>query len=80
MTMVFQHADEALNMQSTMRETLLGLPLRKPLTAERATQLAGELFDMDEVGELLGRKVRMLSGGQKQRLNLLRAWPWTQTS
>jgi peptide/nickel transport system ATP-binding protein len=73
MTMVFQHADEALNMHSTMRETLLGLPLRGPLTPERMTRLAGELFDSDEVGELMDKKVRMLSGGQKQRLNLLRA-------
>jgi ABC-type dipeptide/oligopeptide/nickel transport system ATPase subunit len=73
MTMVFQHADEALNVHSTMRETLLGLPLRHPLSPEGMTRLAGELFDSDEVGELLGKKVRMLSGGQKQRLNLLRA-------
>jgi len=73
MTMVFQHADEALNLHSTMRETLLGLPVREPLTTERMTRLAGELFDGDEVGDLLGKKVRMLSGGQKQRLNLLRA-------
>jgi peptide/nickel transport system ATP-binding protein len=73
MTMVFQHADEALNMHSTMRETLTGLPLREPLTTDRMARLAAELFDAGEVGELLGKKVYMLSGGQKQRLNLLRA-------
>lgn len=73
MTMVFQHADEALNIHSTMRETLLGLPVRRPLDTERMTRLAAELFDSDEVEELLDKKVRMLSGGQKQRLNLLRA-------
>ncbi len=60
-------------MHSTMRETLMGLPLREPLTTDRMARLAAELFDADEVGELLGKKVYMLSGGQKQRLNLLRA-------
>jgi peptide/nickel transport system ATP-binding protein len=73
MTMVFQHADEALNLHSTMRETLLGLPTRRPQTAEAIVALAGELFDADEIQDLLGKKVRMLSGGQKQRLNLLRS-------
>jgi len=72
MTMVFQHADEALNMQSTMRETLLGLPLRTPLTSEGLARLVGELFDGGEAGDVAGKKIRFLSGGQKQRLNLLR--------
>jgi peptide/nickel transport system ATP-binding protein len=72
MTMVFQHADEALNMQSTMRETLLGLPLRNPLTSEGLARLVGELFDGSEGGDVAGKKIRFLSGGQKQRLNLLR--------
>jgi ABC-type dipeptide/oligopeptide/nickel transport system ATPase subunit len=72
MTMVFQHADEALNLQSTMRETFLGLPTRRPLTPDAIVTLAGELFDEDEIRELLPKKVRFLSGGQKQRLNLLR--------
>lgn len=73
MTMVFQHADEALNMQSTMRETLLGLPLRKPLDTDGIARLVGDLFDTAEAGEVLGKRVRFLSGGQKQRLNLLRS-------
>jgi energy-coupling factor transporter ATP-binding protein EcfA2 len=72
MTMVFQHADEALNMQSTMRETLLGLPLRTPLTSQGLVRLVGELFEGGEAGGLLGKKICFLSGGQKQRLNLLR--------
>jgi peptide/nickel transport system ATP-binding protein len=72
MTMVFQHADEALNMHSTMRETLLGLPLRRPLTSQGFFRLIGELFEGGEAGDLLGKKIRFLSGGQKQRLNLLR--------
>lgn len=72
MTMVFQHADESLNMQSTMRETFIGLPTRHPLTTEAIIALAGELFDEEEIRVLLPKKVRLLSGGQKQRLNLLR--------
>jgi peptide/nickel transport system ATP-binding protein len=72
MTMVFQHADEALNMHSTMRETLLGLPLRKPLTPQGFVRLVDDLFEGPEAGNLLGKKIRYLSGGQKQRLNLLR--------
>jgi ABC-type dipeptide/oligopeptide/nickel transport system ATPase subunit len=71
--MVFQHADEALNMQSTMRETLLGLPLRRPLNAEGIARLVGDLFDPNEAAEVLGKRIRFLSGGQKQRLNLLRS-------
>lgn len=72
MTMVFQHADEALNMHSTMRETLLGLPLREPLTSKGLSRLIGDLFDGSEAGDLLDKSIRLLSGGQKQRLNLLR--------
>jgi peptide/nickel transport system ATP-binding protein len=72
MTMVFQHADEALNPHSTMKQTLFGLPTRTPLTAGAVVALAGELFDEDELQDLFSKKIRMLSGGQKQRLNLLR--------
>ena len=72
MTMVFQHADEALNLHSKMQETLAGLPTRRPLTPAAIVALAGELFDADEIKEILTKRVRLLSGGQKQRLNLLR--------
>ncbi len=72
MTMVFQHADEALNLHSTMRGTLRALPLRKPLTTQSLLALVGELFDSGESADLLGKRIRFLSGGQKQRLNLLR--------
>lgn len=72
MTMVFQHADEALNLQSTMREAFQGLPTRRPLVPDAIVALAGELFDEEEIRDLLPKKVRFLSGGQKQRLNLLR--------
>jgi ABC-type glutathione transport system ATPase component len=74
MTMVFQHADEALNMHSTVEETLRGLPLRGTTFPVKIENGLGELFDPDTIGILLKKKVWMLSGGQKQRLNLLRSF------
>ncbi len=73
MTMVFQHADEALNPHSTVEETFHGLPSRKKQTREDITNTLRELFDPEDVTEeFLKKEVRLLSGGQKQRLNLLR--------
>ena len=73
MTMVFQHADEALNPHSTVEETFHGLPSRKKQMREDITRTLRELFDPEDVTEeFLKKEVRLLSGGQKQRLNLLR--------
>lgn len=73
MTMVFQHADEALNPRSTVEETFAGLPSRKKQTREDVVRTLRELFDPEDVTEeFLKKEVRLLSGGQKQRLNLLR--------
>ena len=66
MTMVFQHADEALNMNTSVGHTLA--QLRVP-GVEAALEM---LFDAGSVPALMRRKVWMLSGGQKQRLNLVR--------
>jgi peptide/nickel transport system ATP-binding protein len=74
MTMAFQHADEALNPNASVEDTLKLLPvpaLHLPGGVHSALSL---LFDEDEIPGLLGRKVWQLSGGQKQRLNLLRAF------
>ncbi|MBN1309292.1 MAG: ATP-binding cassette domain-containing protein [Chitinispirillaceae bacterium] len=71
--MVFQHADESLNLASTVRETFKGLPLKKRLSESALVNYLGELFDGRPVtGSFLRKKVAHLSGGQKQRLNLLR--------
>ena len=70
MTMVFQHADEALNLRGTVRETLLGLPVRLP--EEEIVREVRNFFGT-AAAEFLDRKVGTLSGGQKQRLNLLRS-------
>jgi peptide/nickel transport system ATP-binding protein len=73
MTMVFQHADEALNPHSTVEETFSGLPSREKQTREDVVRTLRELFDPEDVtADFLKKEVRLLSGGQKQRLNLLR--------
>jgi ABC-type multidrug transport system ATPase subunit len=72
LTMVFQHADEALNMHSSVGETLAQLPVPGGATDEKIVQHLCELFDRESVGSLLRKKIWMLSGGQKQRLNLVR--------
>jgi ABC-type dipeptide/oligopeptide/nickel transport system ATPase subunit len=70
--MVFQHADESLNLAASVRETFEGLPLAQKLDPDRLSQVLAELFDGKITSAFLGKKVAMLSGGQKQRLNLLR--------
>jgi peptide/nickel transport system ATP-binding protein len=73
MTMVFQHADEALNAHSTVMETFQGLPSEKRITEEDVRRTLGELYDFAISDEFMNKQVNTLSGGQKQRLNLLRS-------
>ncbi len=70
--MVFQHADEALNLQARVKETFKGLPLREKLTISTLKLRLEELFEDEITDTFLNKKVFFLSGGQKQRLNLLR--------
>ncbi|MBI5471273.1 MAG: ATP-binding cassette domain-containing protein [Ignavibacteriae bacterium] len=72
MTMVFQHADEALNPESTVKGVLAALPSSRGQGEAYFMNLLRELFDVDE--RFLRKKVKHLSGGQKQRLNLLRGF------
>jgi ABC-type glutathione transport system ATPase component len=74
MTMAFQHADEALNLRSTVEETLRLLPIAPLRTGGGIRDALGRLFDAEEIARLRKRMVWQLSGGQKQRLNLLRAF------
>jgi ABC-type glutathione transport system ATPase component len=71
--MVFQHADESLNLAATVQETFAGLPLARKLSPDRLRDVLGELFEDTVTSAILTKKVSMLSGGQKQRLNLLRS-------
>lgn len=72
-SMVFQHADEALNLQAVVREVFDGLPLGRRMRAEQLRQRLGELFEGGINDAFLRKRVALLSGGQKQRLNLLRS-------
>jgi peptide/nickel transport system ATP-binding protein len=72
--MVFQHADEALDLSSRVRELFRGLPLKNALHTPEIKATLSHLFDSDEITDgFLARKLRFLSGGQKQRLNLIRS-------
>ncbi len=70
--MVFQHADEALNVQARVREIFRGLPLRNRLGRDGVRANLGLLFDTEITDAFLAKRIGYLSGGQKQRLNLLR--------
>jgi peptide/nickel transport system ATP-binding protein len=70
--MVFQHADEALDLEARVRETFAGLPLTEKLVGDRLQATLAELFEGGVSESFLDKKVKYLSGGQKQRLNLLR--------
>lgn len=71
MVMTFQHADEALNQNSTMIGTLSGLPVK--LSEAEIRKMMLKLFGGDLRSRFLKTKVKYLSGGQKQKLNLLRS-------
>lgn len=70
--MVFQHADEALNLNASVEEVFAGLPSKTPITAEFIREQLKRLFDFKIDESFLNKPVKLLSGGQKQRLNLLR--------
>ena len=71
MTLVFQHADEALNAESTVKETFTALPSLRRKSDDDIRRILAGLFD-DVPADFLDKRVKHLSGGQKQRLNLLR--------
>ncbi len=71
--MVFQHADEALNLNARVRDVFKGLPLPGKMNSQRLIQQLQWIFNMPIDAGFLKRKISSLSGGQKQRLNLLRS-------
>ncbi len=73
LAMVFQHADEALNLQARVRDIFKGLPNVKFRNDRQISDVLQEVFEWDLPQAFLQQKVAYLSGGQKQRLNLLRA-------
>jgi ABC-type dipeptide/oligopeptide/nickel transport system ATPase subunit len=70
--MVFQHADEALNLNSKVKDAFKGLPLRIKLSQNQLLDNLKLVFDSTLSPSFLSKKISYLSGGQKQRLNLLR--------
>jgi len=70
--LVFQHADEALNLQSTVYQTFTGLPLSSGLSQKNLLAALQKIFDEPLTAAFLKRKIGTLSGGQKQRLNIMR--------
>jgi energy-coupling factor transport system ATP-binding protein len=66
--MIFQHADESLNMESTVEEAFKGLKINKSIASVLST-----LFEYYNEPAFLKKKIAFLSGGQKQRLNILRS-------
>ncbi|HID38367.1 MAG TPA: ATP-binding cassette domain-containing protein [Calditrichaeota bacterium] len=69
--MVFQHADEALNLQAKVSSVFNGLPLPKKLSNQDKIDLLNTLFSGEINADFLNKRIGLLSGGQKQRLNLL---------
>ncbi|MBM3261975.1 MAG: ATP-binding cassette domain-containing protein [candidate division Zixibacteria bacterium] len=71
-SMVFQHADEALNLNARAGDIFAGLPHARTLTPTRVRAMLNPYFPFEIDDAFLNRPIRFLSGGQKQRLNLLR--------
>ncbi len=72
--LVFQHADEALNLNSSVYEVFSGLPLKETLEREKLKEFLHYNFDLNPTDSFLSKKVKYLSGGQKQRINLARTF------
>lgn len=70
--MVFQHADEALNLNARVRDIFSGLPYPEKITPAYVHSKLEEYFPSEVDDAFLNRPIKYLSGGQKQRLNLLR--------
>ncbi|HED09880.1 MAG TPA: ATP-binding cassette domain-containing protein [Caldithrix abyssi] len=73
-TMVFQHADEALNRQLTVEEVFKVLSEKRTVHRQKLLRRLREWFGGRTAEAFLHRPVKYLSGGQKQRLNLLRGF------
>jgi len=72
MGMVFQHADEALNLNAMVKDIFAGLPYPEHITSDYVHRKLEEHFPLEVDYSFLNRPIKYLSGGQKQRLNLLR--------
>ncbi len=71
--MVFQHADESLNMKATVWQTFAALPLKPKPNKERLFEELKPVFPEMQTPSFLNKRLDTLSGGQKQRINLMRS-------
>ena len=72
--MVFQHADEALNLNARVRDVFSGLPRNKRPDSQQLAQYLSFYFENYPGEQFTNQKIINLSGGQKQRLNLIRTF------
>jgi len=72
-SMIFQHADEALNQNATVLEIFMALPNYRKVDKTTVLNKVQELFDTRVPESFLDKKIKFLSGGQKQRINILRS-------
>ncbi len=72
-SMVFQHADEALNQNATVLEIFKALSEKRKVNPAKVLRRIQELFDVELKPSFLKKKIKLLSGGQKQRINILRS-------
>jgi len=73
MSMVFQHADEALNLSGKVKDIFRGLPIPERSDRGFIKSTLETVFEKNLPPSFLDMPVAYLSGGQKQRLNLIRA-------
>ena len=72
-SMVFQHADESLNLKANIYQTFAALPLDKKLTPSALAAILDPVFADKVDTSFLRKKLMELSGGQKQRINIMRS-------
>ncbi len=73
LSMVFQHADESLNLKADIYQTFAALPLIKIPTPDTLAALLDPIFAEKVDAAFLKKKLFELSGGQKQRINIMRS-------
>ena len=73
LSMVFQHADESLNLRANIYQTFAALPLARKLTPAALVAILDPVFAEKVDAAFLKKKLLELSGGQKQRINIMRS-------
>jgi peptide/nickel transport system ATP-binding protein len=72
-SIVFQHADEALNLNAKVKDIFNGLPIKQSIDNDFIHLNLNRLFGEKISYNFLNKKIASLSGGEKQRLNIIRS-------